>query len=212
MGRRSAGRGAARVSSASNSLPDRLRTHAGRADPEHLGAHRARGRDPRDLPQDPHVRRDDRRARIPRVRARGRGRGDRRLAHRRWSRARHERLLRPPLPGAVSDPHAARRARPLVPSAFTLATTRDHWEALLRARAIENQAFVIAANQIGENAPGRHSGGRSMIVDPWGVVLAQAPDAVRVVIADLDLDRLEEVRGIASVACQPRPAAYEWPA
>jgi predicted amidohydrolase len=47
----------------------------------------------------------------------------------------------------------------LVPAAFTLATTRDHWETLLRARAIENQAFVIAANQIGENEPGRFSGG-----------------------------------------------------
>src|SRR6202030_3053816 len=72
---------------------------------------------------------------------------------------------------------ALRGARVLVvAAAFTLATTRDHWETLLRARAIENQAFVIAANQIGENEPGRHSGGRSMIVDPWGVVLAQASD------------------------------------
>ena len=64
----------------------------------------------------------------------------------------------------------------LVPAAFTIATTRDHWETLLRARAIENQAFVIAANQIGEYLPGRVVGGRSMIIDPWGVVLAQAPD------------------------------------
>ena len=64
-----------------------------------------------------------------------------------------------------------------LPAAFTLATTRDHWETLLRARAIENQAFVIAANQIGEHPGGSRSGGRSMIVDPWGIVLAQAPDA-----------------------------------
>ena len=63
----------------------------------------------------------------------------------------------------------------VVPSAFTLATTRDHWETLLRARAIENQAFVIAANQIGEHPPGNRSGGRSMLIDPWGVVLATAP-------------------------------------
>ena len=63
-----------------------------------------------------------------------------------------------------------------VPAAFTFATTRDHWEVLLRARAIEGQAFVVAANQIGEHAPGIRSGGRSMIVDPWGVVLATAPD------------------------------------
>ena len=73
---------------------------------------------------------------------------------------------------------AVRGARVItVPAAFTLATTRDHWEVLLRARAIEDQAFVIAANQIGEHAKGYRSGGRSMIVDPWGVVLAQAPDA-----------------------------------
>ena len=72
---------------------------------------------------------------------------------------------------------AVRGARVLVvPAAFTLATTREHWEVLLRARAIEDQAFVVAANQVGEHATGYRSGGRSMIVDPWGVVLAQAPD------------------------------------
>jgi predicted amidohydrolase len=108
---------------------------------------------------------------------------------------------------------ALRGARVLVvPSAFTLATTRDHWETLLRARAIENQAFVIAANQIGENAPGRHSGGRSMIVDPWGVVLAQAADGVGVIVADLDLDRLEGVRASLPSLANRRPGAYEWPA
>ncbi len=67
------------------------------------------------------------------------------------------------------------------PSAFTLATTRDHWEVLLRARAIENSAFVLAANQIGVNGTGGRSGGRSMIVDPWGIVLAVAPDREAVV-------------------------------
>ena len=64
---------------------------------------------------------------------------------------------------------AVRGARVLVvPAAFTLATTREHWEVLLRARAIEDQAFVVAANQVGEHAPGYRSGGRSMIVDPVG--------------------------------------------
>ena len=82
----------------------------------------------------------------------------------------------------------------LVPAAFTLATTREHWEILLRARAIEDQAFVLAANQVGEHAPGYRSGGRSMIVDPWGLVLAQAPDKETYVIADLDLDRQAEIR------------------
>jgi predicted amidohydrolase len=100
----------------------------------------------------------------------------------------------------------------LVPAAFTLATTRDHWETLLRARAIENQAFVIAANQIGENEPGRVSGGRSMIVDPWGVVLAQAGDGVGVIVADLDLARLAAVRESLPSLANRRPAAYVWPA
>ena len=91
--------------------------------------------------------------------------------------------------------HGARGARVLsVPSAFTLATTRDHWEVLLRARAVENQAFIVAANQVGEHPPGLSSGGRSMIVDPWGVVLAQAPDDETLIVADLDYARQDEVR------------------
>jgi predicted amidohydrolase len=90
---------------------------------------------------------------------------------------------------------AVRGARVItVPAAFTLATTREHWEVLLRARAIEDQAFVVAANQVGEHAPGYRSGGRSMIVDPWGIVLAQAPDAETFVIAELDLERQAEIR------------------
>jgi deaminated glutathione amidase len=90
---------------------------------------------------------------------------------------------------------SARGARVLViPSAFTLPTTRDHWEVLLRARAIENQAFVVAANQVGAHPPGHRSGGRSMIVDPWGLVLAQAPDGEAAVVADLDLARQDDIR------------------
>jgi predicted amidohydrolase len=81
-----------------------------------------------------------------------------------------------------------------VPSAFTLATTRDHWEVLLRARAIENQCFVLAANQYGAHPPGDRSGGRSMIVDPWGLVLACAPDAETVITAELDFERLRQIR------------------
>ena len=65
-----------------------------------------------------------------------------------------------------------------IPSAFTLATGRDHWEVLLRARAIENQAFVLAPNQVGKAPPHFDSFGRSAIVDPWGMVLASAPDGV----------------------------------
>jgi predicted amidohydrolase len=99
----------------------------------------------------------------------------------------------------------------LVPAAFTLATTRDHWETLLRARAIENQAFVIAANQIGEHPPGRRSGGRSMIIDPWGIVLATASDGVTQISADLDLARLEAIRAELPVLANRRPGTYSWP-
>jgi predicted amidohydrolase len=81
-----------------------------------------------------------------------------------------------------------------VPAAFMLHTGRDHWEVLLRARAIENQCYVVAAAQIGDHNPGRTCFGRSMIVDPWGTVVAQAPDTVGVTVADLDLDRLGGIR------------------
>ncbi|MEV8509480.1 carbon-nitrogen hydrolase family protein [Actinoplanes sp. NPDC051475] len=82
----------------------------------------------------------------------------------------------------------------VVPAAFMMHTGRDHWEVLLRARAIENQCYVVAAGQIGDHEPQRTCFGRSMIVDPWGTVVAQAPDAVGIVTADLDLQRLEEIR------------------
>jgi predicted amidohydrolase len=96
-----------------------------------------------------------------------------------------------------------------VPSAFTVPTTRDHWEVLLRARAIEDQCFVIAANQVGEHAPGLRSGGRSMIVDPWGIVLAQAPDAETVITADLDLERQAEIRRtLPSLVNRRKPEVY----
>jgi len=90
---------------------------------------------------------------------------------------------------------AARGARIIVvPAAFTLATTRDHWEILVRARAIEDQAFVVAANQIGEAGGGLRSGGRSLIADPWGLVLATAPDRVGHISAELDLAAQERIR------------------
>jgi predicted amidohydrolase len=95
-----------------------------------------------------------------------------------------------------------------VASAFTLATTREHWEVLLRARAIEDQCFVVAANQVGEHVPGIQTGGRSMIVDPWGVVLAQAPDTESVAVADLDLGRLEDIRAKLPSLANRRASAY----
>jgi len=98
-----------------------------------------------------------------------------------------------------------------LPAAFTLATTRDHWETLLRARAIENQAFVVAANQTGDDGAGHRSGGRSMIVDPWGLVLAQAPDGVGHIVADLDLGAQQDIRRRLPSLANRRPESYRWP-
>ncbi len=81
-----------------------------------------------------------------------------------------------------------------LPAAFTLTTGRDHWEVLLRARAIENQVYIIAPAQYGEHRPGRRSFGRSLIIDPWGVVLSQAPDGEGVIYAWLDHARLQRLR------------------
>ena len=94
-----------------------------------------------------------------------------------------------------------------VPAAFTERTGRDHWEVLLRARAIENGTYVLAPSQIG-GPPGQPAYGRSMVVDPWGTVIAQAPDTVGIIRADLDLDRVAEVRrGIPALANR-RPDVY----
>jgi len=82
----------------------------------------------------------------------------------------------------------------VVPAAFMLHTGRDHWEVLLRARAIESQCYVVAAGQIGDHEPRRTCFGRSMIIDPWGTILAQAPDTVGIVTAEIDLDRLDQIR------------------
>ncbi|MGW0216712.1 carbon-nitrogen hydrolase family protein [Micromonospora chokoriensis] len=82
----------------------------------------------------------------------------------------------------------------VVPAAFMMHTGRDHWEVLLRARAIENQCFVAAAGQTGDHEPGRTCFGRSMVVDPWGTVLTQLPDGPGVSVVDLDLDRLAAIR------------------
>ena len=98
-----------------------------------------------------------------------------------------------------------------LPAAFTLATTRDHWQTLVCARAIENQAFMVAANQFGEHPAGQHSGGRSMIVDPWGLVLAQASDAETHIVAEIDLERQREIRATLPSLANRRPEVYRWP-
>ncbi len=81
-----------------------------------------------------------------------------------------------------------------IPSAFTTATGKDHWEVLIRARAIENQIYVVAPNQYGKHSEGRYSYGHSMIVGPWGHTLAIAQDKECVITANIDLDYLDKVR------------------
>ena len=97
-----------------------------------------------------------------------------------------------------------------VPAAFTLQTGKDHWELLLRARAVENQAFVLAPAQWGQKADGRWTYGRSMIVDPWGTVLAQCPDCDGHALAALDLDYLDRFREEFPALEDRRPEAYDW--
>jgi predicted amidohydrolase len=107
---------------------------------------------------------------------------------------------------------AIRGARVLtLPAAFTKVTGAAHWDVLIRARAIENQAFVVAADQIGVHPPDNESFGGSQIVDPWGEVLARAPDEEGFVAADLDLARQDEVRQTLPSLANRVPTAYRWP-
>lgn len=81
-----------------------------------------------------------------------------------------------------------------VPSAFTAVTGLAHWDILLRARAIENLCYVLAPNQGGQHASGRHTYGHSMIIEPWGKVLADKQQGAGVIVADIDLQRLRQLR------------------
>ena len=98
-----------------------------------------------------------------------------------------------------------------LPSAFTETTTDAHWDVLVRARAIEDSCFVVAANQCGSHAPGLRSGGRSMIVDPWGTVLSRVTDGEGFAIADLDLVGQDETRVRLPSLANRRPMDYGWP-
>lgn len=101
---------------------------------------------------------------------------------------------------------ATRGARWLaIPSAFARETGKDHWEVLLRARAIENQCFVLAAAQSGEHGGGRASYGRSMVIDPWGLVLAQAPDRPGPLFAECDLAAQTRLRETLPALSHRRP-------
>jgi len=99
----------------------------------------------------------------------------------------------------------------LLASAFTMQTGRDHWEVLVRARAIENGLYLLAPNQVGAHPPGRNTYGRSMLVDPWGTVLAQAPDVPGVILAEISLKRLADVRRQIPSLANRQPQAYRWP-
>ncbi len=95
------------------------------------------------------------------------------------------------------------------PAAFTAHTGAAHWDVLVRARAVENTCFVLAPDQVGEHLPGRSCHGQSCIVDPWGTVLARVEDGAGVCVADLDLDRLDEVRAQIPSLENRRPGVYE---
>jgi predicted amidohydrolase len=96
----------------------------------------------------------------------------------------------------------------LVPAAFTLETGRDHWEVLVRARAIENGCYMLAPAQWGTRPEGRATFGHSMIVDPWGIVIAQASDGVGVAWAELDTERVNGARQRMPVLANRRPECY----
>ncbi len=99
----------------------------------------------------------------------------------------------------------------ILPAAFTMTTGKDHWEVLIRARAIENQVFMVAPGQHGTSNGKDWCYGRSTIVDPWGVVLAIAPDADTVITATLDRERLAAVRRQVPSLANRMPDRYAWP-
>jgi predicted amidohydrolase len=99
----------------------------------------------------------------------------------------------------------------LLPAAFTMQTGKDHWEVLIRARAIENQVYMVACGQFGQYMPNKWCYGRTMFVDPWGTVLATAPDAESVITAVVDRNRLATIRRQIPSLANRQPHVYEWP-
>ena len=97
----------------------------------------------------------------------------------------------------------------LCPAAFTLHTGKDHWLPLLRARAIENQAYVIAPGQFGKHGGKRHSYGKSTIIDPWGIPLAIAADGVGVAIGEVNYEQQDEIR--KGLPCGDHRHSFFWP-
>jgi predicted amidohydrolase len=97
----------------------------------------------------------------------------------------------------------------VLPAAFTKHTGKDHWEPLLRARAIETQSYVVAPGQIGDKPNSIPSYGRSLVVDPWGNVITKASDTVGVVTADLDFEYLDTVQRELPSLEHKRPEVYD---
>jgi predicted amidohydrolase len=99
----------------------------------------------------------------------------------------------------------------VLPAAFAMATGRDHWETLIRARAIENGLYMLAPGQWGTHPPGLWCYGRSMIVDPWGNVVARASDVTGIVQATVDIALVDRVRGQIPSLANRMPDRYRWP-
>lgn len=99
----------------------------------------------------------------------------------------------------------------VLPAAFTMTTGKDHWEVLIRARAIENQVYMVSCGQYGADSSGKWCYGRSLIADPWGTVLATAPDREYVLRATVDLDYLQKVRRQVPSVQNRQADLYRWP-
>jgi predicted amidohydrolase len=98
----------------------------------------------------------------------------------------------------------------MIPSAYTYFTGKDHWEPVLRTRAIENQIYIVASAQVGTK-PGFQTYGHSLVIDPWGNIIAEAEDEETVLVADLDMDYLERIREQIPCLNNRRPLVYDWP-
>jgi predicted amidohydrolase len=99
----------------------------------------------------------------------------------------------------------------VLPAAFTMTTGKDHWEILIRARAIENGVYMMAPGQVGQDGYGKWCYGRSMIVDPWGTVVSMAPDAETVIQATVDRTQLDRIRRQVPSLANRMPDRYVWP-
>jgi predicted amidohydrolase len=95
------------------------------------------------------------------------------------------------------------------PAEFALYTGKDHWETLIRARAIENQCYMICAGQIGVK-PTMHTYGRSLVVDPWGNTIAKASDKEGILLAEIDIDYVDKLRTEVPCLTNRRPKTYIW--